>query len=139
LPPDPAGVGFGADNVGRSFLSTVHLKVCLIFIVQGGEVRRRCIGNNQIHGTHVAGSFFDDRSASGQGLESITMVKSFDVVEDLFRADATFLLDPHTVELTVEYKYPLTVEKRHVIFNRNSLISKSASGMSDKQSSGAEL
>jgi hypothetical protein len=43
------------------------------------------------------------------------------------------------VEFAVEYKNPLTVEKRHVIFNRNTLISKSASGMSDKQSSGAEM
>ena len=139
LAPVPAGVGCGADNVGRSFLATVHLKVCLIFIVQGGEVRRRCIGNNQIHGAHVAGSFLDDGSASGQSLERIIMVKSFDVVEDLFRANATFLLDSYTVEFTVEYKNPHTGEKRHVIFNRNTLISKSASGMSDKQSSGAEM
>ena len=102
-------------------------------------MRRRCIGNNQIHGAYVAASFLDDGSASGQSLEQVMMVKSFDVVEDLFRTNTAFLLDPHAVEFAVEYKYPLTVEKRHVIFNRNSLISKSASGMSNKQSSGAEM
>ena len=67
------------------------------------------------------------------------MVKSFDIVEDFFCTNTSFLLDPHAVEFTVEYKYSLTVEKRHIIFNRNSLISKSASGMSDKQSSGAKM
>ena len=117
----------------------MHLKVRWVFVVNGCKFRRIGAGDDQVHGSQVARAFLDNIDTFLNRWQPPIMIESFDKIENLFRTYPACLANTHTAQFAVENKCPLAVNKRHVVFNPDALITKSTAGMGQQQRCASEL
>ena len=84
LPAIFSRIGSGADHRNSIALNSVHLEVVGPFVVKCGQFGGFTAGKDQVHGTDVAGSFFDHVDAFFQSGLEVVVIEAFDVVENLF-------------------------------------------------------
>ena len=110
----------------------MHLKVGRVFVVNGRKFGRTGAGNDQIHGSQVARTFFYDVHRFLNSWQAPETIEPLDKVKNLFRTYPTCLANAHTPQFAIENKYTLTINKRHVVLNPDTLVTKRAAGMSQQ-------
>ena len=67
------------------------------------------------------------------------MIESFNKIKNLFRTYPAGFTNTDASKFAVKNKYSLSVNKRHVVFDPDALITKSTAGMSQQQRCASEL